>query len=94
MNSSVDLDDSNLETSTLEAPTEIPAPISSPPEVMPGQQRPHTRKDDSDHDVDGLRQMSIDDICKLASINWGSPFIKMSGSNAAQSLTMVCCISV
>ena len=83
------LNDSNLELSTVEAPTATHIPLSPPPTVLPGQQRPHTQKDDSSHDVDGIRQLSIDEICTLASIEWGSPFVKMSGTHAAQSLTMV-----
>ena len=82
------LDRSDFEPSSVETQTVIDVPLS-PPRSLHGDQRPHGKKDDSTHEIDGARQATISQICTMTSIEWGEAFIKMQGTNSAQSLTMV-----
>ena len=51
--------------------------------------RPRNRQDDSIEKSDGSKQATIDQLCGLSSISWAEDILKMKGTNAAQSLTMV-----
>ena len=78
-----------METSVVDNRTTIEVPLSPPTKSVLGNQRPHTKKDDSTHDVDGAKQVSINQICTMNSVEWGEAFVKMQGTNSAQTLTMV-----
>ena len=78
-----------MEQSTAENRTVIDVPLSPPATSLLGNQRPHGKKDDSTHEIDGARQATVSQLCSMKSVEWGEAFIKMQGTNSAQSLTMV-----
>ena len=51
--------------------------------------RPHTKKDDSNSSISGVRQVDAADLCKLKSLEWMTDILMLKTENSSHCTTMV-----
>ena len=56
--------------------------------------RPHTKKDDSNSSISGIRQVDAKDLCKLKSLDWMTDILSFKTDNPSHCTTMVSTFSI
>lgn len=73
--------------------TRIDPPIFVPNEktvAETGNPRPHTKRDDSNSSISGVRQVNAPELCQLKSLEWMTDILTLKTENSSHGTTMVC----